>query len=296
VGQPNVCLTTCAAEARPLSTSPLFVAVFPNEENQREYGKSLPLRNNYFKVSALRAPNAPQSVFASEQLIDELAHRAKIDPVQFRRQNIATVATDPSQRWLHTLEQVAKLSNWQPRVSASKLTNDTVATGRGMAFGHSLKTMPAAVVDIEVNKNTGVITVTNAYVALDVGFVAYPDGLHGNEEGAIMHGIGRALLEQVAFSKRGVTSLDWVTYPVLRFKDTPKQIKMSVASRTDVPLTNATTVLATGSRSTGAGERGLEPMAPAIANAFFDATGVRIHEAPMTPARVRATLKAASVK
>jgi nicotinate dehydrogenase subunit B len=263
-----------------------------NIPNHKLVGKSLPLKDNYFKVAPLRAPNAPQSTFASEQMIDQLAYLAKIDPVQFRRQNIASVATDPAQRWRNVLEAVARLSGWQPSVAASKLSSASVVSGRGMAFGHSLKTMPAAVVDIELNKKTGKIVIKNVYVALDAGFVVYPDGLHNNEEGAILHGIGRALHEQVVFDKKGVTSLDWVSYPVLRFKDAPK-VTISVASRADVPMTDTTTVAANGSRSTGAAERGLEPISAAIANAFFDATGVRIHEAPMTPARVRAVLRAA---
>ena len=94
------------------------------------------------------------------------------------------------------------------------------------------------------------------------------------------------------FDKKAVTSLDWASYPMIRFKDAPR-IHFAHIQRTDVPLNNNTTVAASGSRSTGGGEPGLAPMAAAIANAFFDATGVRIREAPMTPGRVRAVLKAA---
>jgi len=256
-------------------------------------GKSLPLKNNYFKVTFLRAPLAPQSAFAAEQMVDELAYAAKMDPVAFRLQNVATTATDAPLRWRNVLEGVAKASNWQPKVAGSKLSSANVVTGRGIAFGAFANTMAAAVVDVEVNKQTGKIVVKHAHVATDPCFVVYPDGIHNNEEGAATQGISRALVEQVNFDKQGVTSLDWVSYPSLRFKDAPK-VEVHSLSRTDIPQTATSSVGASGSRSTGGGEPGLAPMAAAIANAFFDATGARIREAPMTPARVRAVLKAAN--
>ncbi len=260
--------------------------------NRRVVGKSLPLQNNYFKVTFLRAPLAPQSAFAAEQAIDELAYAAKMDPVAFRLQNVATTATDASLRWRNVLEGIAKFAKWQPRVAASKLSNANVVTGRGIAFGAFANTMAAAVVDIEVNKTTGKIVVKNVDLATDAGYVVYPDGLHNNEEGAAMQGVSRAIVEEVGFNKSQVTTLDWVSYPSLRFKDAPK-VTVHPLTRTDIPQTATSTVAASGSRSTGAGEPGLAPQAAAIANAFFDATGVRIREAPMTPARVRAVLKAA---
>jgi nicotinate dehydrogenase subunit B len=104
-----------------------------------------------------------------------------------------------------------------------------------------------------------------------------------------MQGLSRALTEEVTFNKSNVTSLDWVTYPMVRFKDAPK-VFIHGLTRTDVPDPSGP-----GSRTTGSGEPALPPVAPAIANAFFDATGVRIYEAPMSPARVRAVLKAGNV-
>ena len=103
-----------------------------------------------------------------------------------------------------------------------------------------------------------------------------------------MQGLSRALHEAVVFDKKGVTSLDWVTYPMIRFKDAPT-VHIHGLTRTDVPATRQ----GPGSRTTGSGEPALSPVPAAVANAFFDATGVRIREAPMTPARVRAVLKAA---
>jgi len=249
--------------------------------------KTMPLENNYFKMRHLRAPVAPQTAFATEQMIDELAFASKMDPVEFRRRNIANTTDDPSQRWKNVLEGVAALAKWQPRVAASAIGSGNIVTGRGFSFGHYSNSPTAGIVEIEVNKKTGKIVVKNVYAAIDPGYAVYPDGLHNNEEGAAMQGISRTLHEEVAFNKQQVTSVDWVTYPILRFKEAPK-ITLKALSRTDVPDPSGS-----GSRTTGAGEPALVPMAAGIANAFFDATGVRIREAPLTPARVRNYLRAA---
>jgi nicotinate dehydrogenase subunit B len=264
-----------------------------NIPNTRSIGKSLPLINNYLKVNYLRAPSGPQSWFPGEQMIDELAFAAKMDPIAFRLANIATTATDPALRWKNVLERVAELSKWKPKVAASNLSGANVVTGRGVAFGRAeagaAGTVVAEVIDVEVNKKTGKIAVKHVYVVEDPGFIVYPEGLRNNEEGAIMHGVSVALHEQVNFDKSTVTSLDWVTYPILRFKDSPK-ITMETISRADLPDSTGS-----GAVTSGSGEPAIIPPSPAIANAFFDATGVRIREVPMTPARVRAALKAAGV-
>jgi nicotinate dehydrogenase subunit B len=119
----------------------------------------------------------------------------------------------------------------------------------------------------------------------------YLGGIQNQGVGSIVMGASRALLEEVTFNRSHVTSLDWATYPILRFKDSPK-VTFSIIQRTDIPAVDGGTVAANGLLATGSGEPPTAPMAAAIANAFFDATGVRIREAPMTPARVRATLKA----
>jgi CO/xanthine dehydrogenase Mo-binding subunit len=260
-----------------------------NIPNWRVIGKSLPLQDNYFKVSFLRAPNAPQSTFAAEQAVDELAYMAKMDPVAFRLQNVATPATDSAQRWRNVLTNVAKDANWQPKVAASNLSSANVVTGRGISFGFYSNTMTCCVADIEVNKKTGKIVVKTLHTTGDPGLIAYPEGSENNEEGAAVQGVSRAIVEEVTFTDKQVTSLDWVTYPMLRFKDSPV-VHIHGLSRTDVP-----DPAGPGSRTTGSGEPALSPVAAAIANAFFDATGARIREAPMSPARVRAVLKAAGV-
>jgi CO/xanthine dehydrogenase Mo-binding subunit len=264
-----------------------------NIPNRRNIGKTVPLEDMAFKTAPLRAPNTVQGAFAYEQMVDELAYAVKMDPVAFRLKNVATPTgstPDPSQRWRFALENVSKAANWQPRVAASSLSSANVVSGRGVAFGAFSNTRAAAVAEIDVNKTTGKILVRRVIYAADNGYVVYPDGLHNNEEGAIIQGVSRALHEQVNFNKAMVTSADWVTYPILRFVDAPK-LHLVVQSRTDVPINDTgATVASSGARSTGGGEPGTVPLPAAIANAFFDATGVRIREMPMTPARIRGVL------
>jgi len=247
-----------------------------NIANRRVIAKSLPLFNNYFKTSSLRAPQAPQTCFGSEQMIDELAHAAGMDPYQFRLQNITTA--DQNQ-WRDVLVGVAKLANWQPRVAASNLSNANVVHGRGIALGSFAGSQAGVVVDIEVNKKTGKIIVKDAYASQIAGLSVYLPGVEQQMDGNLVMGASRAVSETVVFNKAQVTSLDWVSYPIMRFKESPNT-HYEIVQRTDlVP--------------TGSGEPPAAPIPASIANAFFDATGVRIREAPMTPARVRAVLKAA---
>jgi CO/xanthine dehydrogenase Mo-binding subunit len=212
-----------------------------------------------------------------------------MDPYEFRLQNVATTATDPQLRWRNVLTSVAKLANWQPRAAGANVSDASVVTGRGIGFGFDHGSPSAAVAEIEVNKKTGKITPKHIYCCIDPGFAINPAGLQSNAEGEVVQVTSRVLFEQTQFNRQRVTSLDWVTYPILRFKDAP-QVTVQVLSRTDIPAGNGS-----GSESGGGGESSGAPTAPAIANAFFDATGVRIRDAPMTPARVRAALRAAGV-
>jgi CO/xanthine dehydrogenase Mo-binding subunit len=239
----------------------------------------LPLLNNYFKTSSLRAPQAPQTCFGSEQMIDELAYAAGMDPYQFRLQNITTQrVNDGFDQWKDVLVGTAKLANWQPRVANSVKQTGNIRTGRGIALGGFAGSQAGVAVDIELNMKTGKIVVKNAYSAQVAGLSVYLPGVEQQMDGNMVMGASRALYEAVSFNKAQVTSLDWVTYPIMRFTDSPNT-KYVVVQRTDlVP--------------TGSGEPPAAPIGAAIANAFFDATGLRIRESPMTPARVRAVLKA----
>jgi CO/xanthine dehydrogenase Mo-binding subunit len=277
-------------------------------------GKSLPLQNNYFKISFLRAPQAPQTCFAYEQAIDELAYAAKMDPYTFRMNNVATLASDEAMglsaltwdRWVKVLTLVGQMADWKPKVANSVTQTGNIRTGRGVAMGSYASTMVAEVADVTVNMKTGKITCTAVHCAQDTGLTQYVGGVENQAVGSIVMGASRALWEEVTFNSSNVTSLDWVSYPILRFKDAPT-IDFQIVQRTDIPAVNtptvlsngtsvpASTVAASGVYSSGSGEPPQSCIGAAIANAFFDATGVRIRQAPMTPARVRATLKAAGV-
>ena len=243
--------------------------------SRRVTGKSLPVLDGYLKTAPLRAPGAPQAAYASEQLIDELAHAAGMDPVAFRLQNIS------NPRWQAVIGAVAQAAAWQPRSAASNLSSADVVSGRGIGLGTAGGgTMAAVIADITVNKKTGKIAVSHVYTAQDAGLGVNPALIENQMMGAAVQGTSRALLEQVSFSKKRVTSIDWATYSILRFKDSP-DVTPVVVQRTDQP-------------ATGSGEPPTVGAPAAIANAFFDATGVRIRQMPMTPARVRAVLKAAA--
>jgi len=167
-------------------------------------------------------------------------------------------------------------------VANSLKQTGNVVTGRGYGSGtHGTAAYAGAVVEIQVNKKTGKITATNIFNAVDAGLSVNPAGVENQISGGSIMGLSRILHEEVNFNKSHVTSLDWVTYPILRFIEAPKVTNVLIQRTDQLPL--------------GTGEPGIVPIPGAVANAFFDATGVRMRQAPMTPPRVRAALKAAGV-
>jgi CO/xanthine dehydrogenase Mo-binding subunit len=195
--------------------------------------------------------------------------------------------------WLAVLEAVASAANWRPGRAAAKLSHANVVTGRGFGFGtHAYggglqgpgldfrtlepTTPAAAIADIEVNKKTGKIRVKHVYAAVAPGLVINPARVADQVIGTSVMGTSQALIEEVTFDRSNVTSLDWATYPSLRFKDHPNVTPIVIQQLDAVPG--------------GAGEEPISALFPAIANAFFDATGVRIRQVPMKPAVVRDAL------
>jgi CO/xanthine dehydrogenase Mo-binding subunit len=237
--------------------------------NRRVISHAVPM-NGYLRGAALRSPLDLSFAFASEQTIDELAFAHKMDPLAFRRMNIG------DKRWLGVLEAAAAAAKWQPRVMASSLLDADVVTGRGIGLGTHHVSYGAAVADIEVNKRTGEIVAKRLYGALDCGLAVNPALVENQIVGQMIQSVSRILKEEVTFDKHNVTSLDWASYPILRFAEHPDVVPV-VVQRLDEP-------------STGAGEEVMGATAAAIANAFFDATGARLRQYPMTPERVRAAL------
>ncbi len=246
--------------------------------NLRVTGKSVDGYRTFFKGTYLRAPGAPQALFASEQTIDALAHLAGMDPVAFRLQNIDETDVNGNARWMAVLNAVAGAAKWKPKVSASNLAKGNVVKGRGIAIGGFANAFPGVVADITVNRKSGKITVDHLYAAQDAGTTVNPASVENQMEGCLVQGVSRALIEHVAFTRVRQTSLDWVTYPVIRFKDSPA-VTTIVLQRLDQP-------------AAGSGEPTTAAVAAAIANAFFDATGVRLLRAPMSPGYVRSVLAA----
>jgi nicotinate dehydrogenase subunit B len=246
--------------------------------NRRVTGNSVNGYGPFMKGTYLRAPGTQQALFASEQTIDALAHGAKIDPIAFRIQNIDAADVNGNARYIALLNAVAKASGWKPKVAASNLGKGNVVTGRGVAIGGFANTMTAIVADITVNKKTGKITADHLYAAQDAGTTVNPASVENQIEGCLVQGTSRALIEQVSFTRVRQTSLDWVSYPILRFKDAPA-VTPIVVQRLDQP-------------AGGSGEPTTAAVAAAIANAFFDATGTRLFRAPMSPAHVRSALAA----
>jgi nicotinate dehydrogenase subunit B len=253
-----------------------------NLANNRYLLKSLPLKGNWIKADWMRHGSTPHGTFATEQAIDELAHAAGMDPVAFRVQNVTQGEAKDS--LLAVLNAVTNAANWQPGMMASKLSDANVVTGRGLAWngsGTAASMKTAAVADVSVNRKTGKVTVTHVYQAFSAGLAVYPGGIENQLVGGITQILSRLLVEQMHYTKKQVTSLDFVSYPILRFKDAPK-ITPIVLQRTD-------------QQPAGVGEPVTGVAPAAVANAFFDATGVRMRTAPLNPPRVRAALKAAAV-
>jgi CO/xanthine dehydrogenase Mo-binding subunit len=237
-----------------------------------------------FQNGPLRAPSGPQTSFATEQMVDMLAQAAGMDPWKFRIQNIRTDgAAGPDGEWpryagvLNAAVEAAKAAGYVPHVPAANLPSGDVVRGWGMGIGTHNDSYAATVAHVEVNKKTGKVTVLHMIAAQDSGFAINPDLLMNQMSGNLVQGSSRVLHEELMFDKKRVTSRDWVTYPILRFKDTPK-VTTVLVNRPD-------------REASGSGEPPLVPSGPAIANAIYDATGVRMTQAPLTPARVRGFLK-----
>ena len=238
--------------------------------NVRLVNRQLPGISGYLKGANLRSPLDISFSFASEQTIDELAYLAGFDPYLFRQRN----TTDS--RWLGVLNAVAQAAGWMPRRAAARLSDANVVTGRGIAVGTHLSSYAAAIAEIEVSKDTGRIVAKHLYGALDAGLAVNPAFIENQISGMLVQATSRILKEEVTFSRTNVTSLDWNSYPVLRFEEYP-EVTPIVIQRMD-------------QKSSGAGEEALCSAAAAIANAFFDATGARLRQYPLTPNRVLAAL------
>ncbi len=245
-------------------------------ENQKVVAAAIPWIHpdpTPLRTSNLRAPGDLARSFASESFIDEVAAGVGVDPVQFRLRYLGT-----NKRPMEALLAATKKAGWQQRPSPSKASNGSKATGRGVAVANRSNTMTAAVAEVEVDKTTGKILVKRVVLAHDCGLIVNPDGLSNQIQGNVIQGVSRTLMEEVKFDANGVKNLDWKSYPIITFEEAP-DVEVVLINHTEMePL--------------GGGEPSIVPVPAAIANAVFDAIGVRMREVPFTPERVLNALKA----
>lgn len=231
--------------------------------------KASPLRTAH-----IRDPQGPQTTFSSESFVDELAAAVGADPVEFRLRYL----TDP--RDIAAVETVAEQAGWERRPSPNPNQEDPeVLSGRGISYAQRGNTVVAIVAEVEVNRETGRVWPRRFTVAHDCGLVVNPSALRNTIEGAVMQSASRTLFEEVQFDESSVTSLHWGDYPILDIVDAPEEIDIVLIDRPDLP-------------PYGAGEPAVKPVAGAIANALYDATGVRIRRVPFRPEVVKAAMDA----
>ncbi len=231
------------------------------------------MRDTPLNPSNLRAPGKPANVFAVEGFTDEIAASLGVDPLAFRTSRL----TDP--RALEVLTRASTAFGWQSRPSPNprpRLGN--VLVGQGVAYTRykQAENYIAMFMEVAVDPATGRITVRRVVCAHDCGLVVNPDALRNQIEGAVVQTLSRAIHEEVQFDRSRVTSVDWASYPILTFPEVPS-IEVILIDRPDQPLW-------------GAGEASAVPVAAALGNAVFDATGVRLRRVPFTPARVKAAV------
>ncbi len=244
------------------------------------------------RTGNLRDPNGPQTTFASESFIDELAAAAKADPVAFRMKLLMGSTADDTgfkrARSIAVLKAVAEKYGWDPRPSPKPLGSGDILTGRGVSYAFRNQTVVAQIAEVEVNRKTGKVWVKRFVCAHDCGLVINPEALRRTVEGGMLHSLSRSLYEEVTFDTEKVTSVDWRSHPTLTHLDAPAQIDVVIVNgdpnpnRPDLP-------------HYGAGETVCKTTIAAVANAIHDATGVRLRRMPFREARVLAALKAAKV-
>lgn len=239
---------------------------FPSQRVTVHWLAKSPLR-----ASAFRSLGGAENTFANESFMDELAAAAQVDAVQFRLRYLS----DPRAR--QVLSAAAEKADWQTRPSP-QLKKKGLVEGRGVAFARyeNDQAIVACIAEVQVDVATGAVSVQRIVVAHDCGLIINPDGLRNQIEGNVIQSLSRALKEEVKFEGSRITSVDWDSYPILKFSEIP-EVEIILINRPDQP-------------AVGAGEPSTITTSAALANAIFDATGARVRQIPFTPERIKAAL------
>ncbi|HUC50890.1 MAG TPA: molybdopterin cofactor-binding domain-containing protein [Xanthobacteraceae bacterium] len=248
---------------------------FPSMKVLHHFLPEMPIR-----VSALRSLGAYMNIFSIESFMDELAAGAGTDPVEFRLKHL----DDPRAR--EVVSTAAERFGWSPKPRASTPGHDSnhdsnhgSNIGYGFAFARykNLAAYCAIACEAEINHETGRARMVRAVAAVDSGQVVNPDGIANQIEGAILQSMSWTLYENVSFDDRRITSVDWATYPILRFSAVPDSMEVHIINRPGLPFL-------------GSGEAGQGPAAAAVANAIANATGIRFRDLPITAERIKAAI------
>ena len=242
-------------------------------ENKRCGWETIPAmleRGSPLRTAHMRDPLGPETHFASESFIDELAQAVGTDAVAFRLKYL-TRARDVA-----IIKAAAEKANWKSNERGSRGKGD-VMRGRGFAYTERSGTVVALVAEVEVDRRTGRIWAKKFWCAHDCGQIINPGSMRNVIEGNIVHATSRTLFEEVKFDKNQVLSVDWATYPILELADTPESIEIALIDHPEMA-------------PQGAGEPSHRTVPAAIANAIYDATGVRMRKVPITAERMKAAL------
>ncbi|MFE0757623.1 molybdopterin cofactor-binding domain-containing protein [Inquilinus sp. NPDC058860] len=239
---------------------PLYT--LPSARVVHHFLPDMPLR-----ISALRSLGAQMNVFAIESFMDELALAAGADPVEFRLGHL----DDPRAR--DVITAAAEAFGWSRGKPAAP------GHGRGFAFARykNLAAYCAVAVEVAVERETGEVRVPRVVAAVDTGQVVNPDGVRNQIEGAVLQSMSWTLYESVGFDQGRITSVDWSTYPILRFDAVPDSVEVRIIDRPGAPFL-------------GCGETGQGPASAALGNGIADAAGRRLRDLPLTAARIKAAI------
>lgn len=238
------------------NSNPLYA--FPSRHVIWHFVKDAPIR-----VSALRGLGAYMNVYSIENFMDDLAHEAKVDPVEFRLRHLA------DQRAKDVVALAARNFGWKAGQTAPE------GHGYGFAFARykNLAAYCAVAMEVKVEPETGRVRLIRACAAVDAGEVVNPDGVANQVQGGIIQASSWTLYEAVSFDRTRITSVDWSTYPIMRFDALPERIDVEIIPRPGTPFL-------------GAGECSQGPGGAAVGNAVANAIGRRIFDLPLTRDRV----------